>query len=105
MRWSIETTIAHHVQPLSTAIAQERIERVQAIARTQDQVSELRAAFGALSTNAVPAQHPRGSRSEEIVIGGFGQKSKEGAINLVENIIQGKASDPYEMKEKTSQVP
>ena len=31
MKRTIETTITHHVQPLNTAITQERLERVQAI--------------------------------------------------------------------------
>ena len=62
-----ESTIAHHVQHLSAAIIQERIERVQAIANIQVQIFELRAAFDALSTNTVPAQHLRESRSNEVV--------------------------------------
>ena len=58
-----------------------------------------------MNVNPAPAQHLREARSEEVVIGGFGQKSKEGAISLVEKIIHGKAGDPYVVKEKTSQVP
>ena len=81
------------------------MERVQAITVIQDQISELRAAFDTLSVIPIPAQYPREARSEEVVIGGFEQKSKEGAINLVEKIIHGKAGDPYEVKEKTGQVP
>ena len=105
MRRTIETTIAHHIQLLSTAIAQERVEGVQAITDIQYQISELRAAFDTLSATPAPTQYPREARSEEVVIGGFGQKSKEGAISLVEKIIHGKAGDPYVVKEKTSQVP
>ena len=64
----IETNIVHQLQHLSAAIIQER---VQAIANIQVLIFELRAAFDALSTNTVPAQHLRESRSEGVVIGRF----------------------------------
>ena len=73
--------------PSVIKLIKKELQKVQAITGIQNQISELRAAFDALSTNPVPTQHPRESRSEEVVIGGFGQKSKEGAINLKEKII------------------
>ena len=70
-------------------IAQERIERVQAISDMQTQISDLGAAFDAFNTN--PSRgHRRESRGDEIVIGGFDTKSKDGAILRVQKIIDGK---------------
>ena len=63
------------------------MERVRAITGIQNQISELRAAFDKLSFNPAPTQRPRESRSEEIVIDEFGEKSKERTIDLAEKII------------------
>ena len=37
------------------------------------------------------------SRNEEIVIGGFGLKSKDGAIKIVEKVIAGNDSNPAKL--------
>ena len=55
-----------------------------------------------MTVNPIPAHHPRESRSEEVLINGFGQKSKAGAISVAQTIIKGKSSDPYMVKEKIS---
>ena len=47
----------------------------------------------------------REDRKDEVVIGGFGMKSKEGAINMVESIIVGKDGDPQVLKDKVSLAP
>ena len=101
---TIESTIVLQLQPLNHAIAQERIERVEAISDIQTQISDLRAAFDAFSTNPPPG-HRREEGGDEIVIGGFGQKSKEGAITMVQKIIDDKAGGPHVINERTSQTP
>ena len=72
----IEIAIAQNCRPLTTIIAQERTARTPAISEVQIQISDLRTAFETFSTN--PVSHPRGDgiRIDEIVIGGFGFKSK-----------------------------
>ena len=104
MKHTIESTIALQLQPLSHAIAQERIERVQAISNVQAQIADLRATFDAFSINQSPV-HRREDRGDEVVIGGVCQKSKNGAIELRQQIIDGKACEPYIIKERTSQTP
>ena len=88
LKRNIETTIAQYCQPLSSAIAQERTERTQAISEVQAQITELRNAFEAFSTNSIPPSRAGGNRTDEIVIGGFGLKSKHVTITLVEKIIE-----------------
>ena len=99
----IECAIAQHVQPLNTAIAQERTSRVQAISDVQTQISELRKELCAFI--AEPGQRVREGRSDEVVIGGFGLKSKHGAIALVEKIIEGKSCDPQIIMDRVSFTP
>ena len=100
---TIETAIAQHVQPLNSAIAQERTERTQAISSVQGEIADLRAAFEAFTTN--PNQQSRENLSDEVVVGGFGQKSKDGAISLVQLIIEGKPGEPWVIRDKVGQVP
>ena len=50
-------------------------------------------------------QRPHESSSGEIIIGGWTQKSKDGAIKLVEKVIEGKAGQPKIMMEKVAMVP
>ena len=50
-------------------------------------------------------QQVREGRSDEVVIGGFGLNSKEGAIQLVQQIIEGKYGEPFIFKDKTSLTP
>ena len=50
----IESTIVSQIQPLSNAISQERIERVQTISDVQDQIADLRAAFDVFGVNQAP---------------------------------------------------
>ena len=38
-------------------------------------------------------------------MGGFGQKSKDGAISLVKLIIEGKPGESWVMRDKVGQVP
>ena len=40
-----------------------------------------------------------------MVIGGFGLKSKEGAIEMIEKIIMDKDGDPQILKDKVSYAP
>ena len=40
-----------------------------------------------------------------MIIGGFGLNSKEGAIQLVQQIIEGKYGEPFIFKDKTSLTP
>ena len=72
---TIENVIAQYIQSLNSAIAQERTERIQAISSIQNEIAELRVAFDAFSIN--PSQHSRENPSDEVVLGGFGQKSKD----------------------------
>ena len=69
VKHTIESTIALQLQPLNHAIAQERIERVEAISDMQTQISDLRAAFDAFGTNPSPG-HRREERGDEIAIKG-----------------------------------
>ena len=100
---TIETAIAQYVQPLNTIIAQERTSRVQAISEIQQQIKSLQAEVHTISANTVP-NRPREGRSDEVVIGGFGLKSKEGAIEMIEKIIMDKDGDPQIFKDKVSYV-
>ena len=54
---------------------------------------------------AEPGQRVREGRSDEVVIGGFGLKSKYGAIALVEKIIEGKIVDPQIIMDRVSFTP
>ena len=47
----------------------------------------------------------REDRKDEVVIGGFGMKSKEETITMVESIIIGKDGDPQVLKDKVSLAP
>ena len=42
---TIEHAIAQHIQPLNSAIAQERTERTQVISSIKNEIAELRAVF------------------------------------------------------------
>ena len=101
----IEAVIAQHCQPLTAAIAQERTTRTQAISEVQSQISDLRLAFEAFSANSASPPRDGGTRTNEIVIGGFGLKSKQGAINLVEKIIDGKPGEPKIIMDRVSFTP
>ena len=101
----IEAAIAQHCQPLTAAIAQERTTRTQAISEVQSQISDLRLAFEAFSANSASPPRDGGTRTNEIVIGGFGLKSKQGAINLVEKIIDGKPGEPKIIMDRVSFTP
>ena len=79
VRRTIETIIAHHIQPLSIAI--------EAMTEIQNQVFELRAVSDVLIVNPVPTQSHCESRSEEVFIEGCGQKSKAGAVSVVQTIM------------------
>ena len=101
---TIESVIATHVQSLNAAIVHERTARTQAISEIQIQIQGLQAEFQTFT--ATTAQRPlREDRKDEVVIGGFGTKSKEGAINMVESIIGGKDGDPQVLKDKVSLIP
>ena len=102
---TIETTIAQHCHPLSTAIAQEMTTRIQGISEVQAQITELRNTFEAFSTSSIPPSRAGGNRTDKIVIGGFGLKSKYGAIALVEKIIEGKSCDPQIIMDRVSFTP
>ena len=47
----------------------------------------------------------REDRKDEVMIDGFGMKSKEGAISMVENIIMGKDGDPQVVRDEVSLAP
>ena len=44
----------------------------------------------------------REERDDEIVIGGFVSKSKDGAMHMVEKILDGQESNPQMLKERVS---
>ena len=83
---AIENAIAQHVQLLNAASAREGTSRVQAISNVQNHFNELREELRAFISE--PGQRVRDGRSGEVVIGDFGLKSKEGAIRLVQQIIE-----------------
>ena len=90
------------------AIDAERAERVQAIIEVQNQISELREEFCVFVSNS--SRPTRGdkrtdSRNEEIEIGGFGLKSKDGAIRIVEKVIAGNNGNSTIMEDRVSMVP
>ena len=66
MKYTIESIITLQLQQLNHAITQERIERIEAILEMQTQISDLRAAFKAFSTN--PPSVGREERKDEIII-------------------------------------
>ena len=93
------------MQPLGLDIDAERVERVQEITEVQNQISELREEFRAFASNS--NQSTRGdartdSRNEEIVIGCFGLKSKDGAMRIVEKLIAGNDGNPTIMEDRVS---
>ena len=97
MRQTFAAVITEHVQPLGVAIEQKRTERVQAVAEVHEQFIGLRDEFPAFAatsdSRARDARHDD-ARTDEIVIVGFGLKSKDGAIAMVEKVITGKACNP-----------
>ena len=68
-------------------------------------MAELRTAFDACSTNSITPSRASGNRTDEVVIGGFGLKSKDGAIRIVEKAIAGNDDNPIIMKDQVSMVP
>ena len=60
--------------------------------------------FEALISNQTPAQYHDERRSAEIVFDRFRQKSKDGAINLEEMIIEENANAMYDINETINQV-
>ena len=98
MKLVITFAMFQHVQSLNAVIVHERIARTQAISEIQTQIQGLHAEFQAFT--ATTAQMPlREDRNDEVVIGGFGMKSKERRINVIENIIMIKDDDPQILKE------
>ena len=93
------------MQPLGLAIDAERTERVQAITDCQNQISELREEFHAFASNSSQGDARIDARNEEIVIGGVGLKSKDGAIKIVEKVIVGNDGNPTIVKNPVSMVP
>ena len=102
---SIEAATAQHVQPLNAAIAQESRTRAQTILEVQQQIQGLQEEFQTFTSQ--PRQLPPRDegRHDEIVIGGFGSKSKDGAIRMVEKILDGKEGNPQILKERVSHAP
>ena len=96
------------MQSLGLAIDVERVERVQAITETQNQISELREEFRAFVSNS---NHPTredartDDRNEEMLIGGVGLKSKDGAVRIVEKEIAGNDNKPTIIEDRVSMVP
>ena len=92
---AIETAIAQHVQPLNAAIAQERTARVQAVTEEHQQIPGLHEEFKVFQINSkqLPPREGRG-QGDEVEIEGFGMKSKDGAIQMVEKVIEGKEGNP-----------
>ena len=84
--------IVQYVQLLNVSIVKEKIERQKAISEVQRQINILRDEVRTLNSNS--NLRPRDARTDEVVIGGFGQKSKDGAIKMIEKIIDGKEVNP-----------
>ena len=64
------------------------LKRQKVISEMQGQIIFFRHEVRALSSNS--NLHPRDARTHEVVIGDFGQKFKEGAFNMVSEIIDDK---------------
>ena len=103
VKQTIESTIASQIQQFSNAITQEQIERVQAIFDIQTQIADLRTAFYVFNINQTPMQR-REDRGDEVAICGFGQKSKNGVMEFVQQIIHCKPGDLFIIKERSSQT-
>ena len=95
-------------QPKSTAIDKERSDRVQAVSEVHVQLAELLNEFPTfVSTSGCRVRDSlhEDARTDEIVIGGFGLKSKDGAIVMVEKVITGADGNPQIFYDRISMVP
>ena len=96
--------IGKQIQSFHSAIDAERAEQMQAVANIEVQIAELRQEFLAVTSSS--SQRPlEVVRLDEIVIGGFGFKSKEVAIMMIEKVIDGTGGNPIILKEKVSLAP
>ena len=107
MNRTVADAIAKQIHQLSVAIDAERAERVQAVADVQGQIAELRDEFRVFISN--PNQRPRDdlrtdARTDEVVIGGFDLKSKEGLIRIVEKVIAGNDGNSKKIEDRMSTV-
>ena len=100
--------IAEQLHSFSVAIDIERAERIQVVANEQGQISELRNEFRAFGSNQNLRIRDdlRGDvRADEVMIGGFGLKSKDGVIRIFEKIIIGNDDNPIIMIDRVSMLP
>ena len=94
--------VAQHVQPLKAEIAQERTERTQFQNEVKEEIGGLRERLDKLEGHR---SRPGQDYSNEIVIGGFGEKSKEGAIAMVILILRGQDGNPQIIDERVAAIP
>ena len=88
----ISGVIEQHIQPLNVQIIKEREGRMQSILKVQQQLAELR---NEVRTSIGKNPHrPHKAASDEVVIEGWLQKSKDGAVKLVEKIMERKLGLP-----------
>ena len=85
--------VVQHVQSLRTEMAKERTERTKVQTEIQKELEAI--------NQRLDDMHPRTSESssaytriDEVVIGEFHLKSKQGAITMVEEIIHGLSGSP-----------
>ena len=77
-----------HIQILNAAIIEELENLIQSISKDQHQLTELR---DEIRTSIRKNPHrPHEATSDEVVIGGWLQKSKDDVVKLVEQIIENK---------------
>ena len=81
----IEAAIAQHVQLLNAVIAQARSARAKAISKVQFQIHDLQAEFQLCECTSTQVSIREG-RTNEIINGGFGLKSKNTVIQMIEKV-------------------
>ena len=98
----ISWVIEKYIQVLNSAIIKEREDRMQSISKVQQQLTELRDEVRE-SIGQNPLK-PLEKASDEVVIWGWLQTWKDGAVKIIEKVIDGTTGHPTWLLEKVAMV-
>ena len=90
---SISESINQYIAPLKAEIKKERSERKEQFSSIEKHMQEIDQRVAQLEEKKVQISSDQ-SRQDEIVIGGFQLKSKDGAITMVKEILKDIAGNP-----------
>ena len=96
--------VSQHITPLKSEIAQERTARTQDITELRAELKEMNEKIDRL-TSSSSSFGRSGNRTDEVIIGGFKKKSRQGAIHLCREILHGIEGSPTIIEDRIANIP